>query len=150
MPTGDKSENLRKAITCYEAALTVRTKAADPTNWAVTQNNLGFAWGNMPTGDKADNLRKAIAYFEAALTVRTKTADPAKWAMTQMNVGSAWNAMPGGDRTDNLCRVIASLKGGLLVYAAETFPNEHREAVAVRGRAKGIRIVAGCQEQTLR
>ena len=44
MPTGDKAENLRKAIAAYEAALTIRTKDADPTNWAVTQNNLGNAW----------------------------------------------------------------------------------------------------------
>ena len=67
MPTGDKAENLGKAIACYEAALTVYTKAADPTNWAMTQNNLGVAWSDMPTGDKAENLRKAIASIKGRL-----------------------------------------------------------------------------------
>lgn len=70
--------------------------------------------------------------------------------MTQMNLGEAWNAMSGGDKADNLRRAIASFKGALLAYAEETFPNEHREAVAALAAAKGIRIVAGCQEQTLR
>ena len=65
MPTGDEAENLRKAIECFEAALSVRTKAAYPMDWAASQENLGEAWSNMPTGDKAENLRKAIECYEA-------------------------------------------------------------------------------------
>ena len=58
--------------------MTVRTKAADPNNWAETQANLGNMWAENPTGDKAENFCKAIDCFEAALTVRTKVrrSDP--------------------------------------------------------------------------
>ena len=43
LPTGDRGENLRRAIACYESALRVRTEADFPSDWAMTQNNLGLA-----------------------------------------------------------------------------------------------------------
>nr|WP_232731833.1 hypothetical protein [Oscillatoria sp. PCC 10802] len=39
--TGDRAENLERAIAAYQAALQVRTREAFPQNWAMTQNNLG-------------------------------------------------------------------------------------------------------------
>jgi tetratricopeptide (TPR) repeat protein len=38
LPTGDKSQNVKKAIAAYEAALDVYTKELYPTDWAKTQN----------------------------------------------------------------------------------------------------------------
>ena len=43
LPTGDRGENLRRAIACYEAALRVWTEADFPSDWATTQFNLGLA-----------------------------------------------------------------------------------------------------------
>ena len=43
LPTGDRGENLRRAIGCYEAALRVRTESDFPSAWATTQFNLGLA-----------------------------------------------------------------------------------------------------------
>ena len=43
MPTDNQSENLRRAISCYEAALRVRTEQDFPQDWAGTQNNLRIA-----------------------------------------------------------------------------------------------------------
>ncbi len=43
LPTGDRGENLRRAMEYYEAALRVYTEEAAPTNWAMTQSNLGAA-----------------------------------------------------------------------------------------------------------
>ena len=43
LPTGDRGENLRRAIACYEAALRVYTESDFPSAWATTQNNLGLA-----------------------------------------------------------------------------------------------------------
>ena len=60
MPTGDKGENLRRAITAYEAALTIQTKDTDPTDWAMTQNDLGSAWRDMPPGDKAGEPAESL------------------------------------------------------------------------------------------
>ncbi len=66
MPTGDRGENLRKAIAAFESALTVFTKQPAPADWAATQNNLGAAWSDVPTGDRGENLSKAIAAFESS------------------------------------------------------------------------------------
>jgi tetratricopeptide (TPR) repeat protein len=66
LPHGDRPTNVRRAISCYEAALRVRTKQAFPKDWAETQTNLGNAWLQLPTGERAANLRQAIACFEAA------------------------------------------------------------------------------------
>jgi tetratricopeptide (TPR) repeat protein len=78
LPTGDRGENLAKAIACYQTALTVYTRDAAPAEWAMTQNNIGIAWKDLLTGDRGENLAKAIACFEAALTVRTRDAAPAE------------------------------------------------------------------------
>ena len=43
LPTGDRSENLHRAIACYESALRVYTEADFPSDWAMTQFNLGLA-----------------------------------------------------------------------------------------------------------
>ena len=36
-------------------------------DWAMSQNNLGTAYGNLPTGDREENLQRAIACYEAAI-----------------------------------------------------------------------------------
>ncbi|MDI9601533.1 MAG: tetratricopeptide repeat protein [Acidobacteriota bacterium] len=80
LPTGDRCENLRRAIECYEAALTVYTEEAAPHQWARTQNNLGNAYQKLPTGDRGENLRRAMEYYEAALRVWTEETDPVSHA----------------------------------------------------------------------
>src|SRR5690242_12091270 len=66
----------RRAIQCYEAALRVSTETAFPHDWAMTQNNLGNAYGDLPGGDRDDNLRRAIECGEAALRVYAEAAFP--------------------------------------------------------------------------
>ena len=90
LPTGDRGENLRRAIACYESALRVCTEADFPSDWAMTQNNLGTAYSDLPTGDRGENLRRAIACYESALRVYTEADFPSDWAMTQNNLGTAY------------------------------------------------------------
>ena len=66
LPTGERGDNLRRAIACFEATLRVWTERDFPHDWATTQNNLGIAYANLPTGDRGDNLRRAIECYEAA------------------------------------------------------------------------------------
>jgi hypothetical protein len=66
LPTGDRGENLKRAIQCYEAALRVRTEREFPQDWATTQNNLGGAYINLPTGDRGENVKRAIRCYESA------------------------------------------------------------------------------------
>jgi len=48
LPTGDRGENLRNAVRCYENALRVRTENDFPQKYATTQNNLGNTYSDLP------------------------------------------------------------------------------------------------------
>jgi Tetratricopeptide repeat len=63
----------------------VHTRSEMPTDWAMTQNNLGNALSSL--GERESDtvrLEEAIAAFQAALEVRTRSEMPRNWAMTQI------------------------------------------------------------------
>jgi tetratricopeptide (TPR) repeat protein len=67
LPVGDRGENLRRAIACYEAALRVYTEADFPQDWANTEYNRALTFDDLAevTGD--NTLRQRIvAGFRAA------------------------------------------------------------------------------------
>ncbi len=74
--TGDREENLIRAIDYYENALRVRTQREFPLDWAMTQYNLGMAYSELETGSQKDNLEKAIQCFRNALKVWTEEKFP--------------------------------------------------------------------------
>ena len=123
-PLGKRAVNLEISIAAYEAALQVYTRDAFPQDWAMTQNNLGTAYGDRIQSERADNLERAIAAFEAALQVRTRDAFPQQWAMTQNNLGLAYGNRIRGERADNLERAIAAFEAALQVYTRDTFPDD--------------------------
>ncbi|MEH2451665.1 CHAT domain-containing protein [Nostoc sp.] len=86
-PLGSKASNMEIAIAGYEIALTVYTRSAFPQNWAMTQNNLGIAYGERIKGERAENIESAIAAYSAALEVRTRNAFPQNNAETLLNLG---------------------------------------------------------------
>jgi tetratricopeptide (TPR) repeat protein len=116
----DMTVSLEEAIGLFEKAAKVY-KEADQKKWAMTQNNLGAAYGHLPTGDRAANLQKAIAAYEAALKVYTEKDFPTDWAMTQNNLGAAYSDLPTGDRAANLQKAIAAYEAALKVYAEKDF-----------------------------
>jgi len=122
LPTGDRIENQRKAIACFEAAQRVYTERAFPVDWAGNQNNLGNAYGDLLTGDRSDNLRRAIACYEAALRVYTEPEFPTEWAMTQNNLGIVYRKLPTGDRTESQRKAIACFEGAQRVYTERALP----------------------------
>ncbi len=125
LPTGDRAENLKKAIAAYHEALTVYTRDAFPADYAMTQNNLGNAYSHLPTGDRAENLKKAIAAYHEALTVYTRDAFPVQYAMTQNNLGTAYRNFPTGDRAENLKKAIAAYHEALTIYTRDAFPVQY-------------------------
>jgi tetratricopeptide (TPR) repeat protein len=126
LPLGDRGENLREAIACYQRALEVYTSEAYPRDSAMTQNNLGLVWADLPVGDREENLRHAIACYERTLEVHTREAYPRDWATTQHNLGNAWADLPGGAREENLRQAIACYQRALEVYTLEADPREWR------------------------
>jgi tetratricopeptide (TPR) repeat protein len=99
---GDRSENLERAIACFEAALRVRTERDFPHEWAMTQNNLGNAYANLPTGDRGENLRRAIACFEDALRIYTERDSPQEYATTRKNLDTAMKELADLQDPDNV------------------------------------------------
>jgi len=149
LPTGDRGENLKKAIACHEAALQVRTERDSPKNWATTQNNLGNAYVALPTGDRGENLEKALACYEAALRVWTEREFPAEWAATQTNLGTAYMDLPKGDRGENLRMTIACYEAALRVRTERDFPADWALTQCNLGIAYA-RLPAGDRDANLR
>jgi predicted ATPase/class 3 adenylate cyclase len=122
LPTGDRAENVAKAIACFEAALGVSTERDFPLDWAMTQNNLGNAIRHLPIGDRGEKLAKAIACYEAALRVLTERDYPVEWATIQNNLGIAYRHLLTGDRGENLAKAIAHYEAALQVRTEHDFP----------------------------
>ena len=62
-----RSVNLRRAIACYKAVLTVYTLEHAPFDYAQTQIELGNIHMQLKDGDLAGNLQDAIACYREAL-----------------------------------------------------------------------------------
>lgn len=122
LSTSNRSENLAKAISCYEAALRVQTERDFPADWARTQNNLGNAYFFLLTGNRTENVAKAIGCYEAALRVYTERDFPAGWGSVHHNLGNAYLDRSAGDREENLAKAIAYCGAALRVLTERDFP----------------------------
>ncbi len=63
------------------------------SGWAMTQNNLGEAYGNRTRGERADNLELAIVAYNLSLEVLTPTAFPIDCLRTGRNLGKTANSI---------------------------------------------------------
>lgn len=122
LATGNRSDNLLRAIDCYQAAQTVLTENNFPSLWARTQNNLGNAYAELPTGEREENLRRAIACYQAAQRVQTEHDYPVHWAKAQNNLGMVYTNLPTGDRGENLQRAIGCYQAAQRVWTERDFP----------------------------
>ncbi len=123
-PLGDRSENLQRAINCFEQALRIYTKNKFPADWAATLNGLGNAYCNLPTGNRAKHVQRAIDCYTSALSVYTKDGFPQSWAMTQNNLGNAYCDLPSGNPCENLARAIECYDAALQVRTEHKFPQD--------------------------
>jgi len=88
LPTGDRGEDLRQAVACYDAALEVLTRDAFPADWAQTRYNTGLAC------EAIGDPRTAEGCFEDSLQVWTEAAFPhdhadAAWARVRVRAALA-------------------------------------------------------------
>jgi CHAT domain-containing protein len=130
---GDRSENLEKAIGFSQAALTVHTFVAYPTDWAIAQKNLGGIYLERIQGNRAENLEKAIEFFQGASRVYTRETFPEDWEMVQNNLFVAYGERIKEDRADNKERSIelyigfgeATLGAGFFEVLTEEWAEHH-------------------------
>ncbi|MCJ7459122.1 MAG: tetratricopeptide repeat protein, partial [candidate division Zixibacteria bacterium] len=123
----EKAEYLKIAIKAYEEALKVYTLERFPMQYAVTQNNLGNAYGTLSEIDaKADNCTKAIKAFEEALKVYTLERFPMDYAMTQNNLGNAYRILAEVEAKAESCKkAIKACEEALNVYTFERFSMDY-------------------------
>jgi len=140
LPTGDRAENIERAIGHYDKALQVHIREAFPTNWAMTHNNLGIAFGKRIKGERAENIETAIGHFDDALEVFTHEAFPTEWAMAHNNLGNAYRNRIKGERAENIETAIGHYDKALQVRTREAFPTQRASTHNNLGNAYSERI----------
>lgn len=116
--------NLEQAIKAYHLALTKNDPQATPQTYAMIQNNLGSAYGDLAQyQEPAENLQKSVLAYETALRYRTYDDDPARYAATQNNLGTAcWNLAQHQHPVPRLQQAIAAYQSALQFYTSEQEP----------------------------
>ena len=115
---------LEKGIQAYQLALTKLTAEEVPQTYAMIQNNLGAAYGDLARyKEPADSLEQSIRAYEEALRYRRAESEPLKYASTQNNLGTAyWNLAQHQSSVQNLRAAIASYAEALTYYDTKSDP----------------------------
>src|SRR5499426_3437582 len=116
---GERSQNIEKAISAFNAAAQIATKASLPANWGSIQVGLSKAYWHRIEGRRADNLELSIQAAEAALSVFTSDKAVADWSSAQQALGAAYWARIYGVRADNVDKAISAYEKALTVTTRE-------------------------------
>jgi len=165
----ERGQNVRKAVKHYGDALSIFKKDKYPVEYALTQNNLGFAYTDLPAAtpeEWAENIRKGVDCYNEALKVRRKDEYPVEYAMTQNNLGLAYTDLPVGraeEQTENIRKAVDCYNEALKVYRKDEYPVEYAATQNNLGlaytdlpvatpeeRAENIRKAVDCYKEALK
>ena len=115
---------LDQAIAAYQQALAKTNPETRPHNYAMIQNNLGSAYGDMARfRTPTESLEQSVAAYESALRYRQLHDDPARYAATQNNLGTAyWNLAQHQQTVRRLKQSIAAYFEALRYYSPTCEP----------------------------
>jgi tetratricopeptide (TPR) repeat protein len=115
---------LEQGIRAYQLALAKLTAEEAPHTYAMIQNNLGAAYGDLSRQkDPAESLEQSIRAYEEALRYRRAESEPLKYASTQNNLGTAyWNLAQHQSPVPNLRAAIAAYAEALSYYNTQSEP----------------------------
>ena len=96
IPATDERARMREALAVqsFEEVLALVTLVDHPSEYAMTQNNLGNALQYAPTSHPVANLLRAIEAYDEALKVRTARDMPLEYANTVANKANALLNLP--------------------------------------------------------
>lgn len=116
--------HLEQAIQAYQLALAKLTAEEVPHTYAMIQNNLGAAYGDLARHkEPAENLEQSIRAYEEALRYRSAESEPIKYASTQNNLGTAhWNLAQHQSPVLHLREAIAAYAEALSYYDTKSEP----------------------------
>lgn len=125
----EKAEYVRIGIKAFEEVLETHTPGGSRMHRAVTQNNLGNAYGTLAEVEaKAENCKKAVSLYEQALKVYTLDRFPVDYAMTQNNLGVVYRMLAEVDveaKADNCRKAIKACEEALQVYTLGRYPMDY-------------------------
>ncbi len=85
--TGDRRENLERAISYLTRSLNHIDANTEPDRWALAQSNLGLLFQERESGDRLENLEMAREHLARALQVRSTERDLVDWSYAMLNLG---------------------------------------------------------------
>ena len=96
IPASDERARMREALAVqsFEEVLSLLTLVDHPSEYAMTQNNLGNALQYAPTSHPMANLLRAVEAYDEALKVRTARDMPVEYANTVSNKANALLNLP--------------------------------------------------------
>lgn len=115
---------LDQAIAAYQQALVKTNPETRPHNYAMIQNNLGSAYGDMARfRTPAESLEQSVGAYESALRYRQLHDDPTRYAATQNNLGTVyWNLAQHQQPVRRLKQSIAAYFEALRYYSPDCEP----------------------------
>ncbi len=115
---------LEQGISAYQLALQKTDPAVRPQTYAMLQNNLGSAYGDLARyRNTVEVLQKSVQAYEAALRYRHPEEDPPRYAATQNNLGTAyWNLAQYQQPVRCLTQAISAYHAALSYYSPEREP----------------------------
>jgi CHAT domain-containing protein/TPR repeat protein len=117
--SGNRTENLEKAIFLAEKSFQGYSRENTPEQWASTNRTLGLAYNQRTLGSKPENIEKSIFYNKNALQIYTYNCSPTEWAKIQNNLALAYYQRIEGDNKENFEMSIEYCKKALLVHTRE-------------------------------
>jgi tetratricopeptide (TPR) repeat protein len=122
----EKGDNavLVQAIGVYREALREPFRRELQLDWAMVQNNLGFALFRLGERESGtERLEEAVAAFREALKESTRECVPLRWAMVQNNLGLAlWRLGERESGTKRLEEAVATYREALKELTRERVP----------------------------
>lgn len=96
IPATDERARMREALAVqsFEEVLGILTLVDHPTEYAMTQNNLGNALQYAPSSHPVANLLRAVQAYDEALKVRNPRDMPVEYANTAANKANALLNLP--------------------------------------------------------
>jgi tetratricopeptide (TPR) repeat protein len=129
---GAGQARITDAISAYQRALRVFTKAKYPREFVILQSNLATAFLSMPMTDERGKMREALAVqaFEEGLKVVSLIDYPTEYAMLQNNLGNALQYVSSSHTLENNLRALDAYDEALKVRTRDTTPLEYANTIS--------------------
>jgi tetratricopeptide (TPR) repeat protein len=141
--SGDRSENLDRAILAYESAIILMSPEENPLDWALAKSSLGIIYRERLSGIRSDNIEKSIVCLKACLPVFKQLSNKdLEWGRTQNELGTAYIERLVSDQAQNIENALAAYEQALTVFDKAASPEDWAETqdnigTAYRSRLRG-------------